>query len=362
MKGNKGAWSELYTFFKLLAEGKLFTADENLEKTKSFVQLLSINRKDDGKNLDFNITSKNNINIIDANTGEVILSFSQSKANTIANKIVSDLKGKSGVSKELISSIQELSITKVKDMSPGKGDINIRIYDPIHAISSNQKFSIKSFVGSDPTLFNANKTTNITFKIVDDNGQPISDNDLMEVNLITKGHKYIKRISKLTELGYHVNFDSFDDDTFKLNLQVIDSDLPEIIAHIVKDKYVSSVVKINEVIEKIRKDNPMNYDLTQGHKFYEYRLVTFLHEAALGMTSKTVWSGKYDISGGIIIIKPNAEMLCYHIIDFNKFRQYLKNSTRLDNPSGSKMGYGSVYKNEKKESFIKLNFQISMKK
>lgn len=357
MKGNKGEWSELYTFFKLLADGKLFSANENLEKTNSFVQLLSIYRNDDGKNLDFNIASENLIKIIDANTDEVILSFSQSKANAIADKIVSDIKGKTGISKELISSIQELSITQVADKSLGKGDINVHIYDPIHAISSNQEFSIKSFLGSDPTLFNANKTTNITFKIVDVNGQPISAEDLIEVNSITKGHKYIKRILKLIELGYQVNFDSFDDDTFKLNLQVIDSDLPKIIAHIVKDKYVNSVVKINEVIEKIREDNPMNYDLTQGHKFYEYRLVNFLVEAALGMTSKAVWSGKYDIVGGIIIIKPNAEMLCYHLIDFNKFKQYLKNSARLDNPSGSKMGYGTVYKNEN-GSFVKLNFQI----
>ncbi len=357
MKGNKGEWSELYTFFKLLADGKLFSANENLERTDSFVQLLSIYRKDDGKNLDFKITSENLINIIDANTNEIIFSFSQSKANSIAYKIVSEIKGKEGISKELIKSIQELSITQVADKSLGKGDINIRIYDPIHAISSNQEFSIKSFLGSDPTLFNANKTTNITYKIVDDKGLPISDDDLIEVNSITKGHKYIKRISKLNELGYQVNFDSFDDDTFKLNLQVIDSDLPEIIAYIVKDKYVSSVIKINEVIDKISKDNPMNYDLTQGHKFYEYRLVNFLVETALGMTSKAVWSGKYDIVGGIIIIKPNAEMLCYHLIDFNKFKQYLKNSARLDNPSGSKMGYGIVYKNDK-GSFIKLNFQI----
>ena len=142
-----------------------------------------------------------------------------------------------------------------------------------------------------------------------------------------------------------------------LNLQVIDSDLPEIIAHTVKDKYVNSVVRMNDVIEKLRIENPMKYDLSQGHKFYEYRLVNFLVEAALGMTSKSVWSGKYDIVGSIIIIKPNAEMLCYHLIDFNKFKQYLKNSSRLDNPSGSKMGYGKVYKNEN-GSFIKLNFQI----
>ncbi len=216
---------------------------------------------------------------------------------------------------------------------------------------------IKSSLGDNPILFNANKTTNITYKITDKYNQPISDDDLALVNSITSGHKYIKRMAKLSELGYSVDFDSFDDDTFKLNLQVIDSDLPEIIAHIVKDKFVSSVVRMNEVIEKINKDNPMNYDLSQGHRFYEYRLVNFLVEAALGMTSKSVWSGKYDIVGGIIIIKQNTEMLCYHLIDFNKFKQYLKNASRLDNPSGSKMGYGKVYKNDN-GSFIKLNFQI----
>ncbi len=65
-------------------------------------------------------------------------------------------------------------------------------------------------------------------------------------------------------------------------------------------------------------------------------------EAALGMTSKNAWSGKYDIVGGIIIVKPDAEILCYHLIDFNKFKQYLRNSAKRDNPSGSKMDYGEV--------------------
>lgn len=357
MKGNKGEWSELYTFFKLLAEGKLFSADENLEKTKSFVHLQSIYRKDDGKNLDFRITSNQNINIIDANTDQIILSFPQKQAKIIADKLVKEIKGKTGISQELIKSIQKFSITQVADKSLGKGDINVLIYDPIHGISTDQEFSIKSFLGSDPTLFNANKTTNICYKIIDSNNSPISDADLIEVNSITTGHKYIKRMSKLSDLGYQIIYDSYDDDTFKLNLQVIDTDLPEIIAHIVKDKYINSIVKINDVINKITADNPMNYDLSQGHKFYEYRLVNFLVEAALGMTSKKVWSGKYDIVGGIIIIKPSAEMLCYHLIDFNKFKQYLKNSSRLDNPSGGKMGYGTVYK-DAKGSFIKLNFQI----
>ena len=30
--GNKGEWSEIYVLFKILADGKLYAADSNLEK------------------------------------------------------------------------------------------------------------------------------------------------------------------------------------------------------------------------------------------------------------------------------------------------------------------------------------------
>lgn len=357
MKGNKGEWSELFTFFKLLADGKLFSADENLNRTDSFVEIVSILRKDSGTILNFKPNGEASINIIDSKTDEIILSFEQAVAEDIANALVEEITGTSTISEGLIKTIQGLNIAQVADKTKGKGDINIIIYDPLHGVSSNQEFSIKSFLGSDPTLFNANKTTNITYKISDFSGNPITEYHLKEVNKINTGHKYIKRIARLKELGYEVDFDSYDDEIFRLNLQVIDSDLPEIIAHVVKDKYVSQITKIEEVIEKLRVTNPMNYNLSQGHKFYEYRLVNFLVEAALGMTSKAVWSGKYDVVGGIIIVKPSAELLCYHLIDFNKFRLYLKSASRLDNPSGSKMGYGEVYI-DGGESFIKLNFQI----
>jgi hypothetical protein len=242
------------------------------------------------------------------------------------------------------------------DKSSVKGDVNVYKYDSNKGIS-NQEFSIKSYLGNEPTLFNSNKATSITYKITGYNNTAITNEHLNEINSIISRHKYIDRIARIIELGYNIDFYTYDDSTFKLNLQVIDSDLPEILAHIVKDKYVNRNFKLNEIINKLTQDNPMNYDQSQGHKFYEYRLVNFLVEAALGMTSKSVWSGKYDIVGGIIIVKPNAEVLCYHLIDFNKFKQYLKNSARLDNPSGSKMGYGEVYM-KGADSFIKLNFQI----
>ena len=101
----------------------------------------------------------------------------------------------------------------------------------------------------------------------------------------------------------------------------------------------------------------MKYNLNLGHNFYEYRIINFLVEVSLGMTSAVVWNGVHDATGGIIIVKDDSEVLCYHLIEFNKFKAYLKKAARLDNPSGSRMGYGVIYK-ENEKTFIKLNFQV----
>ena len=50
MKGNKGEWSELYTLFKLAADGRLYAADANTNKIDTiYYDILKIIRsqKDD---------------------------------------------------------------------------------------------------------------------------------------------------------------------------------------------------------------------------------------------------------------------------------------------------------------------------
>jgi type II restriction enzyme len=42
MKLNKGEWSEVYVFLKLLAEGKLYAADKDLKKIEDLFTLLII--------------------------------------------------------------------------------------------------------------------------------------------------------------------------------------------------------------------------------------------------------------------------------------------------------------------------------
>ena len=47
LKGNKGEWSELYTFFKLLADGRLYCGDGQLNRyDDKFYPILKIFRDD----------------------------------------------------------------------------------------------------------------------------------------------------------------------------------------------------------------------------------------------------------------------------------------------------------------------------
>ncbi|ADR20434.1 type II restriction endonuclease HpaII [Marivirga tractuosa] len=361
-KGNKGEWSELYVFFQLLSEGKLYSADEKLERNGNFVEVQSIKRNDFGKPKDYKIETSGNVNIVDSETGNILRAIPRAEIVDITRNLIRELKqgkGKAfGVSSSLEANINSFMIEKVSESYGLKGDINLYIYDPVNSILTDQKFSIKSLLGSNPTAFNANPTTNIIYEILTKDGKPLEENEIIEINEIDTRHKYIDRVRFILD-NYSIHYRDYQGEVFKLNLQLIDSSLPEIIASAVLNKYAFGITKFNEVIEKLNDANPCNYNLKHGHSFYEYRLINFMVESSLGMTSATVWSGEYDVIGGIIIVKGNEEVVSYHLIDFNKFKKYLLDNCRLDNPSGSKMGYGTAYIEEGK-SYIKLNFQVKV--
>ena len=364
--GNKGEWSEIYVLLKLLSQSKLFSASEQLTPTESYVNVKSIFRKDTDltskleKDFEY-IGSDSMINIIDSSTGNILYSIQKKELTELSENLFKEIQKGTGRSFSVNKIVQEklykLYINRIKQPSNSKGDINLLIHDPNAGLNSLQKFSIKSLIGSNPTLFNSNKTTNIIYEIKDNYGNSLNQKLIDEVNNISNPQKYIRRINFLEKKGFNLFFQDYENETFKLNLQLIDSNLPEIIAFIVKEKFSKKITKMTNVIQNLNKINPLNYNLNLGHNFYEYRIVNFLVEVALGMTSKAVWTGVYDAIGGIIIVKDDSDVLCYHLIDFNKFRVYLKTSTKLDNPSGSRHGYGVVYE-ENRKTYIKLNFQI----
>ena len=260
---------------------------------------------------------------------------------------------------EIEEFMQSINCMSLKASSSAKTDITIIVHDQRTNQQPTLGFSIKSQLGSPSTLLNAGKTTNFIFKI---NGH-LSDEEILRINsLMTKRGKKLSadlrgRVKSIYENDCQLKFDKAQRKIFSNNLTLIDSRLPEILSQIVLGFYSSDFSRLTDLVNSTSKDNPLNFDVENEHKFYEYKIKRFLTDVALGMMPSKVWSGKYDATGGYLIVKENGDVLCYHIYNRNKFEDYLLNNTKLETASSSRHGFGEIYE-ENGQLYFNLNLQI----
>ena len=105
----------------------------------------------------------------------------------------------------------------------------------------------------------------------------------------------------------------------------------------------------------------MNYDLSLHHNFYEYKLKHLLTDIALGLMPAKVWTGKYDATGGYLIVKEDGNVLAYHLYNRNEFENYLFHNTKLETASTTRHNFGKIFQENDKQ-IMKLNLQIRFKK
>lgn len=351
MKGNKGEWSEVYVFLKLLGDGKLQIGNANHEKLGDYVYpILSIIREEiKGNPIKYN-RDEVYVSLV-ANKEEDVLRIPTNLFKEKAGELFGEIKRMTSVQSfpEIESFLNQARYVKIKASSSRKSDIEIIIYDSKLGLTPQLGFSIKSMLGSPATLLNASKATNIQYQLA-----PCLDKySISQVNLIEGTSKVRKRLSYLSEREIMLRFHSIPNKTFNHNLMLVDSCMPEIVGHILKYYYEGKGNKITTLVSTLEKENPLQYDVIEP-SFYEYKIKKLLVEIALGMTPAKQWNGVYDATGGYIVVKQNGDLLCYHVYNRNLFEEYLFRNTQLDTPSTSRHDFGYVLDG----NFINLNLQI----
>lgn len=352
--GNKGEWTEVYTLFKLLGDKKLFLGNKEIEKLEGIVYpILRVLRTEN--NGDFEYSIQDEIILI-SGVEEVLkieISEFKQKAKFLLEKIKENKERTFSVP-EIEKFMQSINCISLKASSKAKTDITIVVHDQRTNQQPTLGFSIKSQLGSPSTLLNAGKTTNFIFKI---SNIKLTSTQIEDINSISSRSKIMDRINSLLNLDCQFNFVKTEKQVFSNNLILIDSKLPEILSQIVYEFYSSKKSSILDLVENTNSKNPLNFDVSNEHKFYEYKIKRFLTDIALGMMPSKVWTGQYDATGGYLIVKENGDVLCYHIYNRNEFENYLFNNTKLDTASSNRHGFGYVYE-ENGELFFKLNLQI----
>src|SRR5690606_20494869 len=116
LKGNKGEWSEIYTFLKLLAEGKLYAADSDLNRIEDvYYPLIKILRSETSGNREYYCNT--NIKIVDAPSGKVLLEISVEEfkeKSLLLLREIKKAKGRSFRVPEIESFLEKIKCTQLK--------------------------------------------------------------------------------------------------------------------------------------------------------------------------------------------------------------------------------------------------------
>lgn len=349
---NIGEWSEIYSFFKLLADGNLYCGDGDLNRyDDKFYPILEIFRNDAPDRNSYKINVAKREILVAGNS--IHITIPQEEFQKTSSDLLKLLHAKAK-SEESYAKIRDF-MTKIdcgaiKAKSSDKSDIRIVIHNLSTGSRPEMGYSIKSKLGGDSTLINSNKDgSNFIFQIFG-----INDDDMEEINKINKSKK---KFQYIRDVNGSWSFYKTAGETLHNNLMMLDLGMERIVASCLEHYYTGNGPSVSGICHAITKEDPLRICNSHKQPMYEYKIKQFLLAFALGMTVSSPWYGEFHANGGYIVVKEDGDIICYHFFDRNDLESYLFNNTRFDTPSRTRHNFGEVYK-EGDNYFIKLNLQI----
>lgn len=375
MTANKGEWSEIYVFLKLLGEGRLYAADAHLERNPgSYVEILEILREEVADEIRRYVTNSAEgvIDVmVDGNTLATIparefLDEADQFYNYLRTAVTVQTEdgrkkgiritpGLVGFSNRIGVSVIEAPAKTIGHFGD-KVDIVLRMRDARTSNISTMGFSVKSHIASPPTLYNVNKTSALLYEIVG------MDDDYMErwntVEQWSRDRKKWTSISRLyNEMGWQARFIRANNPQTAKNLFYIRESMVNLLAWIYKRSLLERYPGNDSFVvltEQLKEENPLGYP---DVNVYEKVIKDFLYAGFSGMTSSRPWDGVEQINGGYIVVKRDGEVLCYHSSDREAFREYLFTQSHIEYVSQKpdKYNWGKIQKDELGRYILRLN-------
>lgn len=357
MQFNRGEWSELYALLELLDNQDLNIVDDelNLIDNNTF-KVLGLYIQNSNNEYYFDI---NDVNVDVLKNNRIISNVEKNEIkkykNLLLDKILHELPGNGSFPiEEMKYILQKLTEgNKIKSSSLYKEDISAKLKDnKLNTVVNKVGYSIKSSLGSPATLLNASSNTNFKYRV-----SGLSDDEIITVNSINTRTKLIDRLDYICSKEAYIEFDSVPSNVLNQNLQMIDSKLPEILADLLLSSYETGVKHIEELIEIIADKNIVNYP-GNTYKYYKKKMGDFLLAVTLGLMPGEIWNGEYSVTGGIILVENNGEILVLDAIYYKEYLvRYLIRNTKLESPSSTRYKMFDIY-DEDGEKYFNLNLQI----
>ena len=337
---NRGEWTEAYVFLRLLGDGRIYGASADLVKDElTYIDIINIIRDEPDKCLIFERFVKDEVAYVQSFKGDEKLKIITApelteKATLLYEKIRNVTAGDRKIQVPEIQKYMEgLSIDSpkanlsedAKEKYGAKTDIIVTTEDSFDHVRTVGGFSIKSHIGSSPTLFNCSQSSGFVYKIV--------GCDVDGMHRLNYKEGFLRIITAIKE-EYSLEYVGCRNEIFEQNIRVVDSRMDEILqkAMLMQIRYVKGLKSsgIPEVCKVLAAHNPIG--VRNPEVFYEAKLKSFLFASFAGMTASEEWSGRKKLTGGYIDVDREGELLYYRAISDDIFENYLFKHTYIDRP------------------------------
>ena len=371
LKRNKGEWSEVWAVLKTLAEGRIATvrqSDGKIVPSGASVMVGSLRTGRSGQIVEYELRRGQSgrldeLLILDAVSKTILDRFSAQVVQQDFAAFDSELKA---AVQNASSSTFDLPCARQifdkyrfgsgKSPSKLKRDCELVLVAPDGINEDVRGFSIKSYTGGLPTLFNASGAAGFLYRL---NGETADRAKSLIANSPNKGIGWVvARVDGLNNLHAFSAEVRADNPAFAKNLSLLDHRMALVIGHLLRFGKGSNGNAVKTALESLIQADPLGIGSTYARTYYSFRVRHFLRAVALGMTAGTPWNGDEDAEGGMLVVSKRWNLYCL-LAGKREFEQYLLDTTFFDTASTKRLDrYADLIEDLDGNAWFKLYLQI----
>ncbi len=263
-EATKREWCELYTFFRLLTEGKVTLGTAKAKKGEIDWPIAMIQREEhDGTRCYY--IEKEMVRIKGENSEK---SVPREDFGIVADLILQAVKSSSedevtspdGVEEFL----DEVAIFDLEAKTEDRTDFYIAFWHPEAPLSG---FSVRSRLGAMNPLLDGGRAANLK---LEQSGVKFATPTVNKINALPETpNEVAERMLLIERLGGVLKYSDVADRVFRSNLLMIDLHFPRVLTEMVRIMHLDDITRISELTEVIKQMNPLKIkdELVNKHGF-----------------------------------------------------------------------------------------------
>ena len=362
---------ELYTFFRLLADGAVSLGTPKAEKDETLRWPVALIQREEHDGTRRYYIEAQEVRVVSGTAGkdgsfvpgeQEELRFPREDFGDAAGLVLHLLKNVSGeeveVTEGLEAFLDAVNIFDLEAKTEDRTDFSVAFWYPEAPLTG---FNVRCRLTPMNPLLDGGRTANLK---LEQSGVKFAVPTVNKVNALPESPTEVaERMMMIERLGGVLKYADVADRVFRCNLLMIDLHFPRMLAEMVRLMHLDGITRISELTERIKEMNPLKIkdELINKHRFYEFKMKQFLLALALGMRPAKIYNGTDSAVEGIFLTDGSGQVLCYHKSRPQVFADFLYQNTRLEKGAVEKDKYGFLER-ENGVWYFKLNVKIGLVK